>query len=99
MISLESLYLKGETLELGYKQRMRMAYALAKQPGKSRAIAKDIREAYEWPGRFWVSRRQVRMYNNMGDVLPGRLKEGDGGVGRRGVFSRLLDGFPQRIIS
>jgi len=52
MISLDNLYLKGETLELGYKLRMRMAYVLAKQPGKRRAIAKDIRDAYEWRGKI-----------------------------------------------
>lgn len=52
MISLENLYLKGETLELGYKLRMRMAYVLAKQPGKRRAIAKDIRDACGWRGKI-----------------------------------------------
>jgi len=52
MISLENLYLKGEILELGYKLRMRMAYVLAKELGKRKRIAKDIKNAYKYRGRI-----------------------------------------------
>ena len=52
MISLENLYLKGETLELGYKLRMRIAYVLAQELSKRKEIAKDIKNAYDYRGKI-----------------------------------------------
>lgn len=52
MISLENLYLRGETLELGYKLRMRMASLLGKTPKERTDIMNNVKRAYRDRGQI-----------------------------------------------
>lgn len=50
IIALESLYLKGENLELGYKLRMRMSHILSRDSAKRKSIYDTVKKAYKLRG-------------------------------------------------
>lgn len=52
IIALESLYLKGESLELGYKLAMRMSHVLGKDPSARKRIFDKMKGAYKIRGKI-----------------------------------------------
>lgn len=52
VISLESLYLKGESQELGYKLRMRMTILLAEGFEKRKEIVDNVKKVYNLRGQI-----------------------------------------------
>ncbi|MCJ7546995.1 MAG: HEPN domain-containing protein [Deltaproteobacteria bacterium] len=48
MISLENLYLKGESLELSYKLSMRASFILATGPNERKEVFDDMKKAYKY---------------------------------------------------